>query len=134
MSAETCGAKENAPAPVQLDYLKEYAGDDTDFLIKITRAFLEENEKHLENLVAAVENKDVSMTSFHAHALKNGAETFKAKALADIARRLEALAQQGVMDEAPDLLPPLHDAYAEVVHYLTLYVRETGGETAQLDR
>jgi len=134
LSAETCGAKENAPAPVQLDYLKEYAGDDTDFLIKITRAFLEENEKHLENLVAAVENKDVSMTSFHAHALKNGAETFKAKALADIARRLEALAQQGVMDEAPDLLPPLHDAYAEVVHYLTLYVRETGGETAQLDR
>lgn len=131
---EATAVKDDVPPPVRLDYLKEYAGEDTDFLLKLTRAFLEENEKHLDSLISAVEGSDASMTAFHAHALKNGAETFKAQRLADMARRIEALAQAGGLSETPALLPALRDDYAEVARFLRHFIESARPDTVDMSQ
>ena len=71
------------------------------------------------------------MTSFHAHALKNGAETFKAQSLADMARHIEALAQEGILSGAPALLPDLRDAYEEVACFLRSYMDAARAHTVE---
>lgn len=111
--------------PIQLDYLRDYAGGDTEFLGRLVQAFFEENNSHMESLASAIHHEDASQMEFHAHALKNGAQTLKARKLADLAYSIEKLGNKGNTAEALALLQPLRKAYDEVTGFLRVVIQET---------
>ncbi len=111
-------------APVQLDYLREYAEGDAKFVNTLIRAFLKENDIHLKNLITAIENANPEQIAFQAHALKNGALTLKADRLTNLALQLEEMANKRQISEANTFIEALRETYTRVAVFLQTYLEE----------
>ncbi len=129
--AVTPETEDGDPFPVQLDYLTKFTGANSAFLQELVDTFLQENQQHLESLLAAIENADLKQTEFHAHAIKNGALTFHAPSISEIALKMEHAARSGDLRAASGLANPLREAYDQVVSYLKRHVLESAGQSQE---
>lgn len=93
--------------PVDFEELKEFVGDDPQLLAEVIQIFLDDSPVTLENAARGMSNADSPAVETSAHRLKGSLSTMGAAAAAETANRLESLAREGVLDDAPELLARL---------------------------
>ena len=122
-AATTSGKREKSvPPPVSDDGkghepvldladLEERFGKDQEFCREIIDLFIHGMPKRLLDLSEAIAQGNEDQTHRHAHTIKGSAANIAAVRVSETARRIEAAAMEGKMDEAADLFPALTCEY-----------------------
>jgi HPt (histidine-containing phosphotransfer) domain-containing protein len=82
-------------------------------------AFLDDAATQIATLHSAVERGDAELAGRTAHTLKSNGATFGARPFAELCRELEALAREGRLDAAPELLRRVDQEWERVREALT---------------
>jgi len=82
--------------PVTFNELKQMSG--ADFINELIDAFLDDAPTMIQNMVSALDKKDVESFRRNAHSLKSNANTFGATELGILARELELMARENNLD------------------------------------
>jgi len=82
--------------PVTFNELKQMSG--ADFINELIDAFLDDAPTMIQNMVSALDKKDVESFRRNAHSLKSNANTFGATELGTLAKELELMARENNLD------------------------------------
>ena len=118
-------AEEPAPALDHgvLDGLRELdRRSRSGFLVRVTRAFLEQAPQQLATLAASVEQSDADSVALVAHSLKGSSATIGARRLAEICAELERVPLAGDRTEATARVRAAEAAFVQVQEALTAAV------------
>ena len=122
---------DEAPAvrgPIDTADILNRLGGDTDLFVQLALLFLEDSPVLLSELNNALGRGDATRLRFVAHTLKGTAGNLSAPALFTAAGRLEQIAVNNRLEEAPLMVRQVADEAARVATYL----REAVVETAAL--
>jgi len=81
---------------VTFNELKQMSG--ADFINELIDAFLDEAPTMIQNMYAALDEKDVESFRRNAHSLKSNANTFGATELGTLARELELMSRENNLE------------------------------------
>jgi CheY-like chemotaxis protein len=96
--------------PEALDRLRTIAPTEEAFA-GLVRAFLDNGAELVASLADAVGAGDAGVVHRHAHTFKSNAASFGASDLAELCRSLEALAGDGILDGADELVQSIGAAF-----------------------
>ena len=95
--------------------IKQMSGED--FINELIDAFLDDAPNMLNNMLTALEGKDVESFRRNAHSLKSNANTFGATELGMLSKELEFMAKENNLDIG-NRLEVLKEAYDKVAEEL----------------
>jgi len=98
----------------------EHVGEDFGLLQDAAGLFVEEWPKLLSEIRQAVARRDARTLRQAAHTLKGAASHFGAELTCQAALRLETVAREGRLDQAPDALAGLESELARLESALTI--------------
>ena len=84
-----------------LDAVLARVGGDRQLLAEITRLFIEDAPRHVDNIARAIDTGNADALRRAAHGLKGAAANFDAQPVVDVARELEDLGRAAEFDRAP---------------------------------
>jgi PAS domain S-box-containing protein len=100
-------------------------GGDSELLEEIVGLFLADAPRRVSAIREAVANRDGTSLRFAAHALRGSAANFRAGAVVDAARRLEAAGSNGNLEEAEQVLAELESEMERLTPQLTSFTTES---------
>ena len=92
--------------------LRDMADGDTSYLDRVIGRFVADSPGVLDDLEAAVAGQDVDGVRHQAHRLAGNALNIGVPQVAELARLLEHIADEGTTDGAAEVLPRLGEALA----------------------
>ncbi len=101
--------------PATFDELKQMSG--ADFINELIDAFLDDAPTMIQNMVSALDKKDVESFRRNAHSLKSNANTFGATKLGILAKELELMARENNL-EVGNKLEILKETFDKVAEEL----------------
>ena len=121
-----------------LDALQSLIGkEDVETFIEVLDSYLQESPQLIQNLEAAIEQRDMMALHMAAHTLKSTSATLGAQEMAALCGQLEALGRKDDFDRAPDFLKKIIAEYATTQRALqgireeSIEVKNTGSQTIQ---
>lgn len=82
-------------AKINLDYLTELGGDDTEFTIEMLNTYLEETSRDIEELAEALASENAERIAFVAHRTKAAFRMLGLDEITDMAQAIELTAKKG---------------------------------------
>ncbi len=101
--------------PATFNELKQMSG--ADFINELIDAFLDDAPTMIQNMVSALDKRDVVSFRRNAHSLKSNANTFGATELGVLAKELELMARENNL-EVGNKLEILKEAFVKVADEL----------------
>ncbi len=107
------GRGENAPdstggpSVLNREKLQLIFGDDTEYMYKFLRSFLDICPGYMADVRAAAEAKDAEGLATTAHRLHSALESLQADAACEVAAYLEKLARAGHLESVPEVMKDL---------------------------
>ncbi len=101
--------------PATFNELKQMSG--ADFINELIDAFLDDAPTMIQNMVSALDKKDVESFRRNAHSLKSNANTFGATELGILAKELELMARENNL-EVGNKLEILKETFVKVAEEL----------------
>jgi HPt (histidine-containing phosphotransfer) domain-containing protein len=89
-------------SPLDVSIALRQAGGDVTLLIELVGIFLEDLPERVRGLERAIRGRDTGDLSFIAHAIRGALAGLGATPAGTLARELEALAEEGRLDEAAE--------------------------------
>ncbi|HEY3269174.1 MAG TPA: response regulator [Armatimonadota bacterium] len=105
------GSTDDEPMTFDEDALMARLMGDTGLAYKLAAGFLRDAPQRLTHLRACVQGGDAGNAQYHAHALRGGAATVSARAMAAAAAEMERAARTGDLDAMSRLLPELNSHF-----------------------
>jgi HPt (histidine-containing phosphotransfer) domain-containing protein len=100
--------------PAALENLREMVSGDTEFIVELVNAFLDDAPKMLSDMRQALASEDATLLHRVAHSFKSNSAEFGAMALSSLCRELERAGKDGALSEAAELIARTEDEYARV--------------------
>ncbi|WP_459867187.1 hybrid sensor histidine kinase/response regulator [Endothiovibrio diazotrophicus] len=117
--AAECGCGGDAPAPLldplAVESLRDSLAGIPDGLRQVVDAYLEDAQRALEKLTAAVDAQDSDALRHAAHSLKSQSATLGARTLSSLSRELEAQGEAGRLDGANERLAAARSEFERVL-------------------
>ena len=112
--------KPSAPitSPVDMKYLQEITGGDSEFEREITELFLKDTGEHLSELKMAIDEGDATALEREAHTVKGAGVNMGANKLGELALALETKGRSGSLEDAQDKLTELEAEFRRVKGFL----------------
>ena len=104
--------------PVDLDYFREAAMDDEEFMRELFDVFREDTPMQLARLRDAVSSGDFEVTAAAAHRLKGSSGNIGAQSLLALAKQLEQAGQFARAERAENLVGQVEAEYGRVCEFL----------------
>ena len=79
--------------PINLSYLKELSGGDNEFIIDMLETYIEETSSDIEQLLTAINNKNLGKIAFITHRLKSAFQMFGLVESKELAQEIELMAK-----------------------------------------
>ena len=92
---------------------------DISLVEEILPTYIQDSEKHYEQLSEAIKNSDRKEMKFHAHAIKGAGRNLSVKRLTDIAASLEHACNEDDLDKAFGIFEELKPEFEKVMSFLT---------------
>ncbi|NLY02392.1 MAG: response regulator [Rhodopirellula sp.] len=112
-------------SPLSRDGALEAVGGDESLLCSLIQSALEEAPGLLAEIHEAVAERDTATLQRAAHALKGSLRCFGPTSASDRARKMEAAAKSGRLDEAEAILPRLEEDVKQLLPTLSSYLDES---------
>src|SRR5258708_35728453 len=96
--------------------LKQLSG--ADFISELIDTFLEDGQKLISQMKAALQARDTESFRRAAHSLKSNSATFGANHLAALAKELEMIGRENKLSEAGNRLTVLEETYQSIAKEL----------------
>jgi PAS domain S-box-containing protein len=104
----------NALPAIDIDVIDRQIGDAPDIRRALLNEFLQSSSSALEEVAAAIHNRDQTRGMHHAHRLKGSSATAGARSLAEIGRDLETILKIGGWEQAEYLLVTARREFARI--------------------
>jgi HPt (histidine-containing phosphotransfer) domain-containing protein len=115
---------------INLENIKDIAGDEDEFIIEILTGYLETNPANLAELEKAVQQKDKEGIAFHAHKLKGSYKFVGAEGLATLADNIERFCtQEDQMSVIESNLAEIKQISVKVLEELNDVLRNLGTQS-----
>ncbi|MDD5611710.1 MAG: response regulator, partial [Gallionella sp.] len=105
--ASTGSATDDTPVNERVDYATALNKADGWVIETIGQAFLDDCERQMSEIAAAIESQNMELLMRGAHTLRGVVSNFNAKGVAAIAREIELLAEQGQLNQVDGLFDKL---------------------------
>jgi CHASE2 domain-containing sensor protein/CheY-like chemotaxis protein len=105
--------------PIDLEYLNEITGGDSEFQVEVLQTFIEDAQLCIEKLTAAVQASDAIAVARLAHQLKGASSTAAVLKMPEIAKHIEAYAKAEDLAPIPAMMEQLTVILVQVQAFIT---------------